>query len=204
MTENFRPTVLRNKAWQALKGKWGGSALTCLVFMLIVGAASFIPSLFGSLASLASLAVSLFFTMIVSMGALFVWLDLSNGKNAEINTLFEPFNDYKRYLVGGLWVTLYVFLWTLLFVIPGIIKQISYSQTFYIMRDNPEMKGDDARKLSMKLMHGHKMDFFLLQLSFIGWVLLAILTFGIGMLWVAPYMYTAQGEFYKEIKKSAV
>lgn len=189
MKENFRPTVLRNKAWNALSGKWGASAVAFLVLLLITGAASIVP------------LGALFVGIILMIGGIFLWWDVANGKVVEIKTLFEGFNDYLRYLIGGLLFYVYILLWTLLFVIPGIIKSISYSQTFYLMRDDPQLKGEDAIKLSMKMMDGHKMDYFLLQLSFIGWLILSSLTFGILLLWVGPYMHTARAEFYKELRK---
>ncbi len=219
MTENFRPTVLRNKAWEALRGKWGNSAAICLVLFAIIFAGMVILRLIGLFPAVdpqqpyamyqswgywGSMLYNLFFASLIGMGALFMWLDVARGKKVEFNTLFEPFKDYGRYLCGVLLVFVFTFLWSLLFVIPGIIKAISYSQTYFIMRENPEMKANDAINLSMKMMKGHKMDFFLLGLSFIGWVLLGCITFGIGLLWVYPYIYTTMGEFYEEVKKSAV
>lgn len=193
MTDSFRPTVIRNKAWADLQGKWGNSAIACLIMLLITGALSAIP--------VAGFIISLFVTSMITMGGMFLWLDVSNQKDVEIKTLFEPFNDYSRYLVGYLLVFVYTFLWSLLLVIPGIIKGLSYSMTYFIMRENPGMKGSEALELSMKMMDGHKMELFLLQLSFIGWIFLGMLAFGIGLFWVCPYIYTAQAEFYKELKK---
>lgn len=193
MTESFRPTVIRNKAWEDLRGKWGASALACLIYMVIVGAMSAIPWL--------AFLLSLLVASIVAIGASFLWLDVSYKKDVEMKTLFEGFGDYVRYLLGYLIVAILTFLWSLLLIVPGIIKSISYSQTFFIMRENPGMAGNDARKLSMQMMEGHKMEYFLLGLSFIGWVLLGLITCGIGMLWVGPYISTAYGEFYQELKK---
>ncbi len=193
MTESFRPTVIRNKAWEDLRGKWGQSALSCLVYMLIAGALGAIPMINGLL--------NILVVSIVGIGASFLWLDVSYKKNVEMKTLFEGFNDYVRYLIGYIIVGIFTFLWMLLLIVPGIIKSISYSQTFFIMRENPGMAGNDARKLSMKMMEGHKMEYFLLGLSFIGWILLGFITCGIGLFWVIPYTITANGEFYQELKK---
>ncbi len=224
MTENFRPTILRGKARQALNDKWGDSVLVALVVFGISMAVSVIQNLagvvdavmsrhsdpirhmltsnsMGFLQGFVSLAISLLFLSMISIGTYFVWLDVSHNKKANIKTLFEPFSQYGRYLTGYLVVTIFVFLWTLLFIVPGIIKGISYSQTFYLMRENPEIDGDEARKLSMKMMDGHKMDLFLLYLSFIGWALLCLLTCGIGFLFLIPYIYTAMGEFHNELVK---
>ena len=98
-------------------------------------------------------------------------------------------------------MTIYTTLWALLLIVPGIIKAISYSQTNFILKDQPELKYNAAIERSMAMMKGHKMEYFLLNLSFIGWILLGILTFGIGMLWVSPYMITTQAHFYDYVKE---
>ena len=90
--------------------------------------------------------------------------------------------------------------WFLLFIIPGIIKAYAYAMTYYISYDNPELSAEECINRSMKMMYGHKLDLFLLDLSFIGWILLSILTLGVGMLWVTPYMYTSRAKFYEELK----
>ena len=95
---------------------------------------------------------------------------------------------------------IFVFLWTLLLIIPGIIKGFAYSLVPYILVDKPELSANEAINLSIKMMKGHKFDFFWLCLSFIGWILLAILTFGIGLFWLMPYMYTAYAAFYQDVK----
>lgn len=94
-------------------------------------------------------------------------------------------------------------MWTLLFVIPGIVKTIAYSMTYYVMLDNPEMSAGDCITKSKELMKGHKADFFILCLTYIGWILLYILTLGILMLWVGPKMATAQYHFYLKIQEKA-
>ncbi len=95
---------------------------------------------------------------------------------------------------------LYMFLWTLLLVIPGIIKGYSYSMTSYVMVDNPELSYNAAIERSMAMMDGYKMKYFLLHLSFIGWALLSILTCGIGFLWLVPYIHQTSAAFYEEVK----
>jgi uncharacterized membrane protein len=93
----------------------------------------------------------------------------------------------------------FIALWSLLLVIPGIVKAYSYSMSFYILADNLGLAANDARKQSMVLMHGNKWRLFCLHLSFIGWLLLSGITFGILLLWVIPYMQTATAEFYQDL-----
>ena len=94
---------------------------------------------------------------------------------------------------------LYTFLWSLLFIIPGIVKSYSYAMTPYILLDRPELSATDAIKESEKMMNGHKMELFILDLSFIGWILLSMLTCGILVLYVEPYMMATKSAFYLEL-----
>ena len=103
--------------------------------------------------------------------------------------------------VGSMILTgIYTFLWTLLLIVPGIIKSFSYAMTAFVLRDNPELKFNGAIEKSMKMMDGHKFDLFYLYLTFIGWGLLCILTLGIGLLWFVPYMQSASAHFYEDVK----
>ncbi len=193
MTESFRPTLLRAKGWEALKGKWNMGALAAFIVMLLVGATGAIP-IAGSVAGL-------LFGNILVIGLLFLFWDVLKGGEVKFDTLFEGFRDYARYLVGSLLVSVYTLLWMLLLIVPGIIKGISYSMTYFILRENPTMSGEQAIQRSMAMMEGHKMDYFLLSLSFIGWMLLGMLALGIGLFWVLPYVYTTNAAFYEELKK---
>ena len=93
-------------------------------------------------------------------------------------------------------------LWTLLLIVPGIIKAYSYSMTPYILVDNPELSVREAIRKSQQMMVGQKFNLFYLQLSFIGWFFLACFTGGIGFLWLVPYYQTAQAAFYQNLRNS--
>lgn len=198
MTENFRPTVLRNQAYEALRGKWTPAVVTSLVFCILLGVAVSLSRVNALLYLIAYLGGA----SIVAIGMLYACWDLfTKGTLPETGALFAPFKQYARTVGAVLLVFVYTLLWTLLLVIPGIIKAYSYSMTFYILRENPEMTAGDAITASQKMMDGHKMDLFLLSLSFIGWAILASITFGIGYLWLIPYIYTAYAAFYETLKK---
>ena len=198
MTENFRPTVLRNQAYEALRGKWTPAVVTSLVFCILLGVAVSLSRVNALLYLIAYLGGA----SIVAIGMLYACWDLfTKGTLPEAGVLFAPFKQYARTVGAVLLVFVYTLLWTLLLVIPGIIKAYSYSMTFYILRENPEMTAGDAITASQKMMDGHKMDLFLLSLSFIGWAILASITFGIGYLWLIPYIYTAYAAFYETLKK---
>ena len=198
MTENFRPTVLRNQAYEALRGKWTPAVVTSLVFCILLGVAVSLSRVNALLYLIAYLGGA----SIVAIGMLYACWDLfTKGTLPEAGALFAPFKQYARTVGAVLLVFVYTLLWTLLLVIPGIIKAYSYSMTFYILRENPEMTAGDAITASQKMMDGHKMDLFLQSLSFIGWAILASITFGIGYLWLIPYIYTAYAAFYETLKK---
>ena len=116
--------------------------------------------------------------------------------------LFSKFKDWKQVITTYLHQFVIVFLWTLLFIVPGIIKGYAYSLVSYILAENPDISSKDALDLSEKMMNGHKGDLFAFQLSFIGWHLLAILTLGILEIWIMPYQQTATTKFLLDIKES--
>lgn len=142
----------------------------------------------------------------VAQGPLFfiessAYLIAARGGKPSTDNLFDDIGNHALHsAILGLLISIYTFLWSLLFFIPGIIKSISYSMAYYIMIDNPSITATEAINRSRKMMYGHKMQYFVLQLSFIGWILLSSLTCGILLLWVMPYMRAASTNFYMAIK----
>ena len=105
----------------------------------------------------------------------------------------------RRPKLAGFLMGIFEILWSMLFVIPGIIKSIAYSMTFYIIAENPDISATDAIKKSQEIMQGHKMEYFILQLSFIPWLILTSFTFGLAGIYVLPYMAATRANFYKSI-----
>ena len=140
--------------------------------------------------------------MPLSLGFLnaFRRLLVSSDNQILANTLQISFNGYWRKVWGMLLMYILVFLWSLLLIIPGIIKWFSYAMTPFILEENPELGAQEAIHRSRMMMRGHKFDLFWLYLSFIGWFLLSILTAGIGLLWLTPYVDTSLAAFYEEVK----
>ena len=126
-------------------------------------------------------------------------LNLVDKKNAAFETLFEYFSHWKTTTIARLLRALYVFLWSLLFIIPGIVAGFSYAMTDYILAEDPELTADEAISQSKSIMMGNKWRFFCLQFSFIGWDIFATLAFGIGHLWLTPYKQAAYAAFYREV-----
>ncbi len=129
-------------------------------------------------------------------------LDLADRMPAAFETLFAYFSYWKTTAISKLLKTLYVFLWSLLFLIPGIVAAYSYSMTDFILAENPYLTPQEALERSKSVMYGNRGRLFCLHLSFIGWHILAALTFGIGSLWLIPYQKAAEAAFYREISMS--
>lgn len=122
-------------------------------------------------------------------------------RDPQTNDLFSQFDHFGsafclRFLQG-----LFIALWSLLLIIPGIVKGFAYSMAPFIMAENPEMTAREALRASEDLMYGHKAELFFLELSFIGWGLLSVLTLGIGSFWLNPYINAAFAAFYRNIKR---
>lgn len=177
----------RQRAWNNLHGNWTTAVLAYLIMELIIGVLGF--TWIGSFIVAGPLAV----------GFSLVAVNIVRRNNPRIENLFAAFNDFVRAFVLWLINTVFILLWTLLLIIPGIIKSLSYSMSYYILIDNPDISANDARKQSMQLMDGNKWRLFCLEFSFIGWILLSMLTLGILLFWVAPYMEVARVEFYESL-----
>ena len=176
-------------AKESLKGNWGVAILALLIAGIILSAVSF--SGIGTLILMGPFA----------LGVVMVFSGIVRKQQVSVGTVFGGFSNFANSFLAGLLVSIFTFLWTLLFWIPGIIKSYSYSMTFFILNDKPELTNADAITESRKLMNGHKMDLFLLDLSYIGWILLGLLSLGIGFLWISPWMQMAHVRFYEEIKQ---
>lgn len=191
---------LKQLAKSQLNGKWGSGVLITFVYGLVclgLGLLGMIPVI-GNV-------ITLIVTPPLALGlviAYFKFVKVSN--QLEVGDLFQGFNDFGRALGMYWWYVLWYILWLLVFIIPGIIKAIAYSQCFYIIVENPNVKVKDALKISIKMTQGYKWDIFVMGLSFLGWMLLCVLTLGIGFLWLAPYMYTTFTNLYFKLKQLSI
>lgn len=142
----------------------------------------------------------------ITVGYAYFCLRVYRDETCDIAEFFTVgFKDYGKSLVGILWMYLFTFLWSLLFIIPGIVKAISYSMTPYILAEREDVSAKDALVLSMEMTNGHKAEIFVMMLSFIGWLILSGLTFGIlAIFYTGPYMATSLAGIYEELKKNAV
>lgn len=127
-------------------------------------------------------------------------LKTQDGKQPEFRDLFSQFDRFGTGFTQKFLRSLYVTLWSLLFLIPGIVKALSYAMTPFILAEHPELTVSQAITLSETMMDGHKMDLFLLNLSFIGWTILSILTANLGFLVLNPYQNAARAAFYRQLQ----
>lgn len=191
-TENV---VLMRMARESLKGKWGLAIGTFLVYIIIVYAIQSQVANFPPLGLL-----SLILSGPMALGIDIFSLSLSRNQDARIEQIFLGFYRFGTSLGAYLLMVLFILLWMLLLIVPGIIAALSYSMTFYILADNESIGAREAMDKSKAMMYGYKWKFFCLGLRFLAWSILCILTLGIGFLWLIPWMNVTIAKFYDDIK----
>ena len=205
---------LRAQARERLEGQWGTFVLMTFL-MLVIQTILQIPGYIGSLLEVLSpenVLASLSFSNISNILSLLA-LPLSWGltvsllrnhreESVDLENLFDGFRGgrYTRVFCALFLVNLFSFLWALLLIIPGIMKAFSYALTPFIIMDEPELTARQAITRSCEIMQGRRWKLFCLYLSFIGWGILSILTFGIGILWLVPYMNASFAAFYEDAR----
>ena len=188
--------VIKAQARANFSAQYGVVLGAYVVYVVLVGAVSSITAGLGALLLMPPLMVG------------YAWFSMSifRGYRGDISAMLGTgFNNYARNLGGILWMELFIILWSMLLVIPGIIKAIAYSMTPYILADTRNVSATDALKLSMRMTNGHKGKVFVLGLSFIGWLLLSAFTGGIlYIFYVGPYINTSFAGMYEELKNNAL
>lgn len=194
---------IKQKAWEiANQNKWN-------IFkpILIVGLISMIVGVicgFAGLSETATNSVASLLSLILlpaSVGMLAYNLEIARGKQPDLSNIKKYYSLFINIIVIDVLIAIFVFLWSILLVIPGIIAAISYSMVYYCLIDNESLSASDAIRASKELMNGHKWEYVVFELSFIGWALLVGVTFGIASIWVIPYVSIAQALFYDELTK---
>lgn len=222
----FTREQLKTNAKQQLSGNWGmGVAATLIILMITEVVAgifigfSYIPAMtsmilsrgemdgmdvlammYGNPLYYVGIAAALFVGAVFFYGAAKFYLGLSRTNKANIADLFGAFKLFGKVLGVYFLIELYVLLWSLLFIIPGIIASYRYRMAPYLLADNPDIGIWEALGKSKEMMQGHKGELFVLDLSFIGWGLLAGLTWGIGTLWLTPYMEMTYVNYYDALQ----
>ncbi|HSU79111.1 MAG TPA: DUF975 family protein [Candidatus Angelobacter sp.] len=201
---------LKDQAREALANKWGLAVLVTLIYGLFIYMVPRVIEwmLSGGVSGPSEPAMPRVISNLISfllapltIGFTWYFMDMFDGESVRWTRLFEPFDisNYLRMFGTVFLISLYSFLWTLLLIIPGIIKGLAYSQTYFVMKDHPELSINQAITRSRELMDGYKWKYFLFCLSFIGWAILAAIPLGIGFLWFLPYYYMSSVAFYRYI-----
>lgn len=186
---------LKDRAKMTFRANYGNCVATYLIAMLLIGVSAY------------TVVGTVLVAIPLELGLLCFFLMVFQGAMPDLSVMFTTgfAINYGRKIGGMLWMGLWTFLWSLLLFIPGIIKAYSYAMTPYILAAYPDVRAKDALKLSMRMMEGHKLELFVLHLSFIGWAILSSFTCGILLvLYVGPYMQITTVGYYCELMDFAV
>lgn len=189
---------IKAAAKEQIKGKIGILFLITLIIGAVSGLASLVLSLIPVVGSVIS---AIIVTPAFSLSVYRVYVALTKGIAPSAGDAFCGFDDFWAAFKVNFFVGLYTFLWSLLFCIPGIVKSFAYSMSFYILAENKGKSAHECIRESMELTNGHKMELFVLALSFIGWGLLCVVTVGIASIWVMPYMQATYANAYNLLKE---
>ena len=211
-TQDYSAKAMRARARQLLAGHWKTAVAVILTYGVLIAITVILRVKMMTVGTIATWVVGLLGVSLVY--GFYSLVQADNDPDAEV-TLAWPGSlglsgeggRLKVNVIAYVLISVFTFLWSLLLIVPGIIKALSYSQTYYILADaqasGVEMSATEAIKTSQELMKGHKWEFFCLQLSFLGWMILANLTFGIGWLWLGPYMSTTKACYYDYVASEA-
>lgn len=190
---------LKANAKAQIKGKIGILFVITLIISVISAAAGFVLGLIPG----GGLVAAIIVTPAFSLSMVRVYLMVIGGQTPEAKDAFSGFDDFWSAFKVTFLVGLFTFLWSLLFIIPGIIKTFSYSMSMYILAENKGKGARECIKESMAMTDGHKGELFVLGLSFIGWAFLGAITLGIAYIWIIPYMNATFANAYQSLKSTA-
>lgn len=181
----MRAQEIRKEALSKLEGNWIPMIGMCLLTAIAIAALNWL---------------SILLVPLLIPGLCVFSLNLVRGTNPDITNLVSTYKNYLNALVAYVLYGVILVVGYFLFIIPGIIFTYMLSQIFFIIADNPQIEAIDILKKSTQMMKGYKWKLFCLHLSFIGWILLSVITMGIAFIWVGPYIKTANTIFYENLK----
>ena len=186
-------------AKERLTHHWSYLAGLTLIVLLL----SSVSMLFSWI-PLIGIIISIFIAAPLSMSLNMIVKKLFLKEDIAVNSVLEGFSLFGKTIALELWITLFIMLWSLLLIVPGIIKSYSYRLAFYCLMDDPNLSPKEAIQKSMRLTVGHKFDFFVLDLSWIGWAFVATFTCGIGSLFLIPYTRLTDYIAYRAISEQSL
>jgi uncharacterized membrane protein len=187
---------LMKSSKEALEGKWGLAIGTFLVFILLSAGIQVSTETYPLMGIVAFLIAGPF-----GVGLSTFVLHISRNEEARFEDSFSGFSNFLNAFLAYLIMIIIVVLGILLLIVPGVIAAIALRMTFFIISEDNSISAIDALKKSHEMMKGHKMQYFLLSIRFFGLGLLCILTLGIGLLWLMPYICVTNAKFYDSIKE---
>jgi len=190
----FSRKTYKNNALSQLKDRW---LIPCLVSLLVCTISLF--------SAFAGTIVASVVSAILTVGFIFLCMAMyTSSASVKFDIFLQGLErTWLNALLAGLWNLLWVFIWSLLFIIPGIVKSYSYSMMFFVIAENPKIGAEKSMNISKIMTNGHKADLFVLDLSFIGWNLLCLLSCGIGYIWLLPYYNATKTNAYYDLKRMA-
>ena len=188
--KTYRARARAQMGGNVFANNWLMALVLCLFYSLLISIASYIV--------IGAFLVEGF----LAFGLAHSFLSVARGRKAayDLFDLTAGKNQLADLVLLSLLKNIFLFLWMLVPVV-GIVKYFSYSMTYYVKYDHPEYDWRRAITESRRMMKGHKWQLFCLRLSFLGWVIVGALTLGIGMLWVTPYTWAAEANFYEDLKQ---
>ena len=227
MDYEYLPGIVKAKARSGFHQQWGVAILVTLFGLLfsvpnqiisIMGNVTEKPVEFASVLGknlvdnivkfynknymvllIVSVAISLFL-VIIKYGECKLYVDIVEKKDAGFSTIFDGLLYPIKAVVANIYIVVLVILWTMLFIIPGLVAAIKYSMTSYIIAEDPDIPITDAVDMSKNMMNGHKLDYVMLIFSFIPWILVIMLTFGLATVYVTPYLNASCAQFYVMVR----
>lgn len=191
----------KNRALSSLDGKWTNGVIATAIVAIITGGGSSVVTLpFEPTTGMGINGLWSLFCLPLTWGLTVYFLNLIRDLNINYERLFDGYKDFIRIGLAQFLISVCTLIGFLLFIIPGIIVSLMLSQTAFILKDDPDISAADAMKKSVAMMNGHKMELFWLELSFIGWLLLCLLTFGLGFLVLVPYVTATIAHYYEDLK----
>jgi len=193
---------LKQQAITQLARRWKGIIIPNIIRMVIASIILYFISKFITNKAFVSLLVNLILSPL-QLGLIAYGIRFANyDESLDIKDVFDGYDRWLDAFILNITIEFFILLWGLLFIIPGIIKSYSYSMSYHILADNPNMKVKDALDWSKKITQGNKMRLFCLDLSFLGWFFLSILTLGIGYIWLVPYIQITTVNMYTNLKQN--
>ncbi len=194
----------KNRALASLEGKWGKAVVaTFIYYFLTMGLDWVVTTPMGDNLTM-SYSTSGFLTLVflpLGWGFIVYFLNLIRFEEINYSRLFDGYKDILRIFLATFLSYLVIVIGLCLLIVPGIILATGLLMTDFILKDDPEISAIDAMAKSWKMTNGHKAELFYLFLSFIGWIVLSLLTLGVGFLILSPYMQTTLAHYYEDLKE---